>query len=74
MYSGSESPLRMMGGKVGNHSLKFIACPDEGYRVKNWFYNGEIVEENKTNTLNSREVNNKNPVVVITVEFEPIPN
>lgn len=74
LYSSSESPLRLLGGKVCNHNLEFVAYPDEGYQVKNWVYNGEIVEENKSNTLFSREANNKNNVIVITVEFEPIPD
>ncbi len=67
-----ESPASKMGGENG-HQTELTAIPDEGYQVKQWTCNGDIVENNKTNYLLVRAVNPKQ-VFAITVEFEPIEN
>jgi hypothetical protein len=68
------SPLEMRGGKEGSHNLEFIAAPSEGFQVKEWRYNDEIVEGNTSNSFTTGVVNYKNPKITITVEFEPIPS
>ena len=66
--NGDKSPLEVIGGK-GRHSVVFIATPDDGYKVKEWRLNGEIVEGNKSNSFTAVV---KEFVNYITVEFEPI--
>lgn len=65
-----ESPIEMLGGEKGQR-IELTAIPDEGYQVKQWTCNGDIVENNKTNTMLVRAVNPEQ-VFAITVEFEPI--
>ncbi len=67
-----DSPLIMRGGKTGTHQLEFMAIPDEGYRVKEWMYLGEVVKDNKSNMLISQQVGPENYIVTVSVEFEPI--
>lgn len=67
-----ESPLFMLGSKEGSHNLEFLAEPDEGYQVKEWTYNGVVVDGNKSNTFTTGYVTSKQPIITITVEFEPI--
>ncbi len=66
-----DSPLLMAGGKKGTQLLEFIAIPDEGYRVKEWMYLGEVVKDNKSNILISQPVGPENYIVTVSVEFEP---
>ena len=63
----SESPIILMGGKNGGINLEFVATPDEGYRVKQWTINGQVVEGNNTDTFWCGYVRSNETVV--TVEF-----
>ncbi|MCL2072977.1 MAG: T9SS type A sorting domain-containing protein [Marinilabiliaceae bacterium] len=47
--------------------VMFTAMPDEGYRVKEWIYNGEAVEGNKTTQF---IVESLAEFVTLSVEFE----
>ena len=60
------------GNKKGTLTLTFIAIPDEGYKVKEWCYNGEVVEGNKTNTYTASVSYKENYNAIIAVKFEPI--
>lgn len=66
--------VRLLGGKKGSHEITFIATPNEGYQVKEWLFNGEIVEGNDTNTYTAKVSNEQNYNGVISVRFESIPN
>lgn len=68
---GDTSPVTLRGGRKGQQ-LKFIATPDEGYRVKQWTFNGEVVEGNKTEVFVAQAKNRNQPNVTVTVEFEPV--
>ena len=65
--------VRLRGGKNGSRDLTFTAIPKDGYRVKEWLFNGEPVEENKTNSYTATVSYKDNYSGVITVEFENIP-
>lgn len=69
-YLEALSPYNLLGGK--NRGLSFIATPDEGYQVKEWTLNGEMIEGEKSNLLHIEVVYTQNPIAV-TVEFEIIP-
>ena len=47
--------------------IVFTAVPDEGYQVKEWTVDGQLVADNKSNTLT---VTNVTADVTVTVEFE----
>lgn len=66
--------ISLLGGKKGSHELTFIALPDEGYQVKEWSYNGDVVEGNKSNIYTATVSNKNNYNGFISVEFEPIEN
>ena len=42
--------ITLLCGKQGSREVTFIAIPDDGYQVKEWRFNGQVVEGNKTNT------------------------
>ncbi len=68
----SESPLEVTGGyKRVVSGIKFIAVPEEGYKVKEWNYMGKTVEGNITNEFVTGEVR-YGEYITITVEFELI--
>ena len=46
--NNSSRVAKLLGGKKGSRTMTFIAIPDEGYVVKEWIFNGKIVEGNKT--------------------------
>ena len=48
-------------------SVEFTAIPNNGYRVKEWRLNGEVVSGNKTNSYTSPDVT---ALMSVTVEFE----
>jgi len=48
-------------------TILFTAEPDEGYRVKEWIYNGTIIDGNTDNTY---ALPNLSDVATVTVEFE----
>jgi hypothetical protein len=62
----------LLGGKKGSRELTFIASPDEGYQVKEWLFNGKIVEGNKTNSYKAIVSSEQNYIGVISVRFEAI--
>ena len=63
--------FQAMGNKRGTSSLTFIAIPEEGYQVKEWRFNGEVVEGNQTNTYTASVSYKDAYTGVITVKFEP---
>ena len=66
--------IQRLGGKKGSHQLTFVATPDEGFQVKEWLFNGEIVEGNNTISYTAKVSSEQNYYGVIAVVFEPIPN
>jgi hypothetical protein len=62
----------LLGGKKGSRELTFIATPNEGYQVKEWLFNGEIVEGNKTTSYKAKVSSQQNYNGVISVRFEVI--
>lgn len=62
----------LLGGKKGSRELTFIATPNEGYQVKEWLFNGQIVENNKSNTFTAKVSSEQYYCGVIAVEFESI--
>lgn len=62
----------LLGGKKGWRELTFIASPDEGYQVKEWLFNGKIVEGNKTTSYKAKVSSEQNYYGVISVRFEAI--
>lgn len=62
--------IKIRGSKEGNEFVKFFAEPNEGYQVKAWLCNGEVVEGIKTNTYSVWLY--EPGEVYVTVEFEPI--
>ena len=65
-----NSPVVFGGsGKVGT-TMDFIAVPDEGYQVKQWTCNLQIIKEN-INTYTAIGGKDEHRMI-ITVEFEPI--
>lgn len=61
-----------LGGKKGHHVLTFVAKPNDGYQVKYWLFNGQIVENNKSNTFTGKVTSDQNYCGVIAVDFESI--
>lgn len=64
--------IRRLGSRKGS-MLTFLAIPDEGYQVKEWIFNGKVVEGNKTNTYTAEVSKKENYDGVIEVVFEKIP-
>ena len=64
--------LSLMGGKRGSAQIIFTAIPKEGYKVKEWTFNGKVVEGNKTNTYTATVTYKDKYKGVITVKFEKI--
>lgn len=54
--------------------LTFRATPDEGYKVKEWLYNGEKITDNTTEVLNIVVTSEEGYDVAVTVVFEEILN
>jgi len=64
--------VNLRGSRNGRRTLNFIAVPDDGYRVKEWTYNGEVVKGNKANIYSATVSYEEHYTAVITVSFEPI--
>ena len=62
----------MMHGKNASFEFTFVAEPDEGYQVKQWLFNSEIVQGNTTNSFLAKVSNETSYRGFIAVEFEPI--
>jgi hypothetical protein len=68
-----SSTIYVRGSKKGQQ-IELTAIPDDGYQVKEWKYNGEVVEDNKSNSFTAIAKSYKQDKNIITVEFEPIPS
>ena len=68
--SNSSRVAALLGGKNGSATMTFIAIPDEGYVVKEWIFNGKIVDENKTNSFVAKVTSEQGYNGVIIVRFE----
>ena len=68
--SNSSRVAALLGGKNGTATLTFIAIPDEGYVVKEWIFNGKIVDGNKENTFVAKVTSELGYNGVIIVRFE----
>ena len=64
--------ISLLGGKEGGREVTFIAIPKEGYKVKEWTFNGKVVEGNNTNTYTAKVTNKDNYNGIIIVKFEKI--
>lgn len=64
--------IRRLGNRIGC-IMTFIAIPDEGYQVKEWKFNGKVVEGNKTNAFTANVTKKENYTGIIEVVFEKIP-
>ena len=64
--------VTLFGGEKGSREITFNATPNTGYQVKEWVFNGEIVEGNKTNSYTAIVTSEENYVGVIAVRFEEI--
>ena len=71
LVESDNSPMNLMGGRKGMQQFAFLATPAEGYRVKQWTCDGEIVSGNKTVIYMCGRLK-PGEEVHITVEFEPI--
>lgn len=58
------------GEVVAGNDVLFSAVPDNGYQVKEWTLNGNVVSGNVANTYS---VTNISQDITVTVKFEPIP-
>lgn len=70
--SDSSHISMLIGGKNGSRELTFIAIPDEGYQVKEWIFNGKIVDGNKTTSYKAKVSSDHEYYGVISVIFEPV--
>lgn len=68
--SNSSKVAILLGGKNGSATMTFIAIPDEGYVVKEWIFNGKIVEGNKENSFVAKVTSEQGYNGVIIVRFE----
>ena len=64
--------VKCFGAKTGDAQVVFTAIPKEGYKVKEWTFNGKLVEGNKTNTYTATVTDKDKYKGVITVKFEKI--
>lgn len=64
--------VTLFGGEKGSREITFNATPNTGYQVKEWVFNGEIVEGNKTNSYTAIVTSEENYIGVIVVRFEEI--
>lgn len=72
LFESDNSPVQLMGGRQGMQQFAFLATPSEGYRVKQWTCDGQIVHGNKTVIYMCDKLTPTKGEVHITVEFEPI--
>lgn len=62
----------LLGGKNSYYEITFMAEPDEGYEVKQWFFNNEIVPGNNTTSFLAKVSSSISYRGFIAVEFELI--
>ena len=79
-YCGYDCPenskyIALRGRTKINRDLHFEAIPDDGYKVKEWIVNGQIIEDNVSNlfTINIVYDGDCEPTI-IKVRFEKISN
>lgn len=68
--SNSSRVAILSGGKKGSRTMTFVATPDDGYIVKEWIFNGKIVDGNKTNSFVAKVTSEDGYNGVIIVRFE----
>lgn len=68
----SSHVFYILGGQDNSFEFTFIAEPDEGYRVKNWLFNSEIVHGNTTDSYLAKVSSETSYHGFIAVEFELI--
>lgn len=59
----------ILGGRNGSYEFTFIAEPDEGYEVKQWLFNNEIVVGNTSNSFLAEVSSETSRQGFIFVEF-----
>ena len=64
--------IELNGREKGSREITFIATPNTGYQVKEWLFNGKIIESNKTNSYTAIVTSEEDYVGVIAVRFEEI--
>ena len=62
--------VTLFGGEKGSREITFNATPNTGYQVKEWLFNGKIIESNKTNSYIATVSSKENYNGVISVIFE----
>ena len=60
------------GGSNGFKELEFITIPDEGYKVKEWIFNGKVVEGNTSECFVAKVTSEDGYHGIIIVKFEKI--
>lgn len=60
------------GGSNGFREQTFIAIPDDGYKVKEWVFNGKIVEGNISECFVARVTSEDDYHGIIIVKFEKV--
>lgn len=64
--------VSLIGGKKGSRELTFIAVPNDGYKVKEWIFNGKTVEGNDSLYFTAKVTSESGYNGVIVVKFEKI--
>lgn len=64
--------VSLLGGKNGFRELTLIAVPNDGYKVKDWIFNGEKVEGNDSLLFTAKVTSELKYNGVIVVKFEKI--
>ena len=60
------------GGSNGYREQTFIAIPDEGYKVKEWIFNGKVVEGNTSESFVAKVTSEDGYHGMIIVKFEKV--
>jgi len=68
MLAASVNDVEIIDGYSVTHGtdVVFTASPNEGYRVKEWKVNDDVIEDNRLNTFTVMRISNN---MVVTVEF-----
>lgn len=72
LFESDNSPVQLLGGRKGIQQFAFLATPSEGYKVKQWTCDGQVVRGNTTVIYMCGKLTPNKAEVHITVEFEPI--
>ena len=64
--------VELLGASNSYRELTFEAVPDEGYKVKEWIFNGDIVEDYNSNEFTARVTSDMGYEGIIVVKFEKI--